>query len=126
MPRLCPTWVRCGRASAWIATATAAACWTAGVRESVKGRLLLLAGGQGKGQDFGPVQALLGNQIDHLYCFGQDAEVLLALGEQTERVADLAAAVAKAAADARPGASLDQFKSFEARGDRFTELVLAL
>ena len=69
----------------------------AGVRESVKGRLLLLAGGQGKGQDFGPVQALLGSQIDHMYCFGQDAEVLLALGEQTERVADLDAAVAKAA-----------------------------
>ncbi|MFM4806114.1 UDP-N-acetylmuramoyl-L-alanine--D-glutamate ligase [Aeromonas bivalvium] len=107
----------------------------AGVRESVKGRLLLLAGGQGKGQDFGPVQALLGHQIDHMYCFGQDAELLLALGEQTERVADLDAAVAKAALDARPGdwvllapacASLDQFASFEARGDRFTELVLAL
>ena len=105
------------------------------MRESVKGRLLLLAGGQGKGQDFGPIQALLGNQIDHMYCFGQDAEVLLALGEQTERVADLAAAVAKAAADAKPGdwvllapacASLDQFKSFEVRGDRFTEMVLAL
>jgi UDP-N-acetylmuramoylalanine--D-glutamate ligase len=81
------------------------------------------------------VQALLGSQIDHMYCFGQDAEVLLALGEQTERVADLDAAVAKAAADARPGdwvllapacASLDQFKSFEARGDRFTELVMGL
>ena len=107
----------------------------AGVRESVRGRLLLLAGGQGKGQDFGPVQALLGNQIDHMYCFGQDAEVLLALGEQTELVADLDAAVAKAAADAKPGdwvllapacASLDQFKSFEVRGDRFTEMVMAL
>ncbi len=68
------------------------------------------------------MQALLGSQIDHMYCFGQDAEVLLALGEQTERVADLDAAVAKAAADARPGdwvllapacASLDQFKSLK-------------
>ncbi|MNC50301.1 UDP-N-acetylmuramoylalanine--D-glutamate ligase [compost metagenome] len=107
----------------------------AGVRESVKGRLLLLAGGQGKGQDFGPVQALLGNQIDHMYCFGQDADILLALGEQTEKVASLDAAVAKAAVDARPGdwvllapacASLDQFTSFEARGDRFTELVMTL
>ncbi|MGL5451868.1 MAG: UDP-N-acetylmuramoyl-L-alanine--D-glutamate ligase [Aeromonas sp.] len=107
----------------------------AGVRESVQGRLLLLAGGQGKGQDFGPIQALLGNQIDHMYCFGQDAEVLLALGEQTERVADLAAAIAKAAADAKPGdwvllapacASLDQFPSFEVRGDRFSEWVNAL
>ena len=46
-------------------------------------------------------------------------------------MADLAAAVAKAAVDAKPGdwvllapacASLDQFKSFEVRGDRFTEM----
>ncbi len=65
----------------------------AGVRESVKGRLLLLAGGQGKGQDSVQVQALLGNQIDHMYCFGQDADILLALGEQTEQVASLDAAV---------------------------------
>lgn len=125
------TWINDSKATNVGATLAA----VAGVRESVKGRLLLLAGGQGKGQDFGPIQALLGNQIDHMYCFGQDAEVLLALGEQTERVADLAAAVAKAAADAKPGdwvllapacASLDQFKSFEVRGDRFTEMVLAL
>lgn len=107
----------------------------AGVRESVKGRLILLAGGQGKGQDFGPLQALLGVQIDHMYCFGQDADILLALGEQTQKVADLASAVACAAAAAQPGdwvllapacASLDQFKSFEVRGDRFTEMVMAL
>ncbi len=50
-------------------------------------------------------------------------------------MADLAAAVAQAAADDKPGEgvllaqacdSLDQFKSFEVRGDRFTEMVLAL
>ncbi|MGL5407495.1 MAG: UDP-N-acetylmuramoyl-L-alanine--D-glutamate ligase, partial [Shewanella sp.] len=69
------------------------------------------------------------------YCFGQDEDILLALGEQTQKVADLASAVACAAAAAQPGdwvllapacASLDQFKSFEVRGDRFTEMVMAL
>ncbi|MDO2948238.1 UDP-N-acetylmuramoyl-L-alanine--D-glutamate ligase [Aeromonas simiae] len=107
----------------------------AGVREAVKGKLILLAGGQGKGQDFAPLQALLGSQIDKMYCFGQDGALLAALGEQTELVADMDEAIARAAADARPGdwvllapacASLDQFKSFEVRGDRFTEQVMAL
>ena len=55
----------------------------------VRGRLLARPVVRAR-QDFGPIQALLGqHQIDHMYCFGQDAEVLLALGEQTERVADL-------------------------------------
>ena len=57
-----------------------------GVAESVKGRLWLIAGGQGKGQDFGPLQALLGRQVHHMFCFGQDAQILLDLGPQTERV----------------------------------------
>lgn len=107
----------------------------AGVREAVQGKLILLAGGQGKGQDFGPLQALLGSQIDHILCFGQDGAMLAALGEQTELVADMEEAVKRAFAMAKPGdwvllapacASLDQFKSFEVRGDRFTEQVLAL
>lgn len=107
----------------------------AGVREAVKGRLILLAGGQGKGQDFGPLQALLGSQIDKMYCFGQDGALLAALGEPTEQVADMGQAVTRAAAEARPGdwvllapacASLDQFKSFEERGDRFTAQVMSL
>lgn len=107
----------------------------AGVREAVKGRLILLAGGQGKGQDFSPLQALLGSQIDKMYCFGQDGALLAALGEPTEQVADMGQAVIRAAAEARPGdwvllapacASLDQFKSFEERGDRFTAQVMSL
>ncbi len=107
----------------------------AGVAESVAGRLWLIAGGQGKGQDFGPLQALLGRQVHHMFCFGQDAQILLDLGPQTERVDNLEAAVALAASRARPGdwvllapacASLDMFKNFEQRGLRFAELVEAL
>ena len=106
-----------------------------GVAESVQGKLVVIAGGQGKGQDFSPLQSLLGNGIDHLLCFGQDAEVLLALGPQAERVEDLDAAVTRAAELTQAGdwvllapacASLDMFRSFEQRGDRFRALVEAL
>lgn len=41
----------------------------AGVSESVHGRLWLLAGGQGKGQDFSPLQPLLAGQIYQMICF---------------------------------------------------------
>lgn len=107
----------------------------AGIAESVQGKLILIAGGQGKGQDFAPVQALLGREIDHMLCFGQDADVLLTLGAQAERVADLADAVQRAQALAQPGdwvllapacASLDMFRNFEERGRKFSELVEAL
>lgn len=107
----------------------------AGLAESVAGKLILIAGGQGKGQDFAPLQALLGTQIDHMLCFGQDAQLLCELGPQAERVADLAAAVQRAQQLAQPGdwvllapacASLDMFKNFEVRGQQFTALVEAL
>ncbi len=107
----------------------------AGLAEAVQGRLILIAGGQGKGQDFAPLQALLGHGIDLMLCFGQDADLLCALGPQTERVADLAVAVARAQAVTQPGdwvllapacASLDMFKNFEQRGECFTALVEAL
>lgn len=107
----------------------------AGLAEAVQGKLILIAGGQGKGQDFAPLQALLGTQIDHMLCFGQDAQLLCELGPQAERVADLAAAVQRAQTLANAGdwvllapacASLDMFKNFEVRGQQFTALVEAL
>ena len=107
----------------------------AGLAESVQGKLILIAGGQGKGQDFAPLQALLGHGIDVMLCFGQDAELLCALGPQTERVTDLAAAVARADELTQAGdwvllapacASLDMFKNFEERGSCFASLVEAL
>lgn len=107
----------------------------AGLAEAVQGKLILIAGGQGKGQDFAPLQALLGTQIDQMLCFGQDAQLLCELGPQAERVADLTAAVHRAQQLAQPGdwvllapacASLDMFKNFEVRGQQFTALVEAL
>jgi UDP-N-acetylmuramoylalanine--D-glutamate ligase len=107
----------------------------AGVSESVQGRLWLLAGGQGKGQDFSPLQPLLADQIHEMVCFGQDADVLMKLSHNTRRAADLDVAVSEVAAQVQAGdwvllapacASLDQFRSFEHRGQRFADLVNAL
>lgn len=104
----------------------------AGVSESVQGNLWLLAGGLGKGQDFSPLIPLLNNQIHEMVCFGRDAERLLSLSANTSHVNDLQEAVAYVAKEAKPGdwvllapacASMDQFKSFEHRGDVFAELV---
>jgi UDP-N-acetylmuramoylalanine--D-glutamate ligase len=107
----------------------------AGVSENVGGRLWLLAGGQGKGQDFAPLMPLLAGQIYQMICFGQDADVLMRLANNTHRTADLDEAVSFIAEQVEPGdwvllapacASLDQFRNFEQRGQRFAELVNAL
>jgi UDP-N-acetylmuramoylalanine--D-glutamate ligase len=107
----------------------------AGVSESVRGRLWLLAGGQGKGQDFSPLQPLLAGQIYQMICFGKDADILMNLADNTHRVADLDTAVAYVAEQAKADdwvllapacASLDQFRNFEQRGQRFADLVNAL
>jgi len=104
----------------------------AGVSENVGGRLWLLAGGQGKGQDFSPLKPLLAGQIYQMVCFGQDADVLMQLANNTYRTTDLDEAVNFIAEQVETGdwvllapacASLDQFRNFEQRGQRFAELV---
>ncbi|GAA3545890.1 UDP-N-acetylmuramoyl-L-alanine--D-glutamate ligase [Zobellella aerophila] len=107
----------------------------AGVAESVTGRLWLIAGGQGKGQDFSPLTPLLENSIAGMLCFGQDQARLLALAKNTMAVANLPEAVAWCAAHASPGdwvlfapacASLDMYANYVARGQHFITLVEAL
>ncbi len=71
-----------------------------------------------------------------VYVIGEDAatirDALVPTGVRLRECGDLDAAVAAARAAARPGevvllspacASFDQFSDFEARGDRFRELV---
>lgn len=92
------------------------------------GRLLLIAGGDGKGQDFSPLAPHL-NQLAELIVLGRDAEQLAALRQAPSvRVASIEAAVAAAAERAQPGdlvllspacASLDMFRNYEERGQRF-------
>ncbi len=99
-------------------------------------RLHLILGGQGKGQDFEALAGAVRASCLAVYVIGEDAatirDALVPTGVRLRECGDLDAAVAAARAAARPGevvllspacASFDQFSDFEARGDRFRELV---
>ena len=99
------------------------------------GRLWLIAGGQGKGQDFSPLQPLLQDKLAAMVCFGQDRQQLLSLASNTQEVPSLDAAVAWCAAHAQAGdtvlfapacASLDMYGNYQLRGEHFIRLVEAL
>lgn len=99
------------------------------------GRLLLIAGGDGKGQDFSPLAPHL-NQLAELIVLGRDGELLAAQRHQpSHRVGSIEAAVALAATLAQPGdlvllspacASLDMFSSYAERGQRFAAAARGL
>jgi UDP-N-acetylmuramoylalanine--D-glutamate ligase len=108
----------------------------AGLGPTLTGRIILIAGGQGKGQDFSPLQTLCKQYVKTLILFGQDADQLEQTLKPTVfqclRVKNLEEAVQVAKACAQPGdavllspacASLDMFKNYEQRGEKFEELV---
>ncbi|MGX8941093.1 UDP-N-acetylmuramoyl-L-alanine--D-glutamate ligase [Symbiopectobacterium sp. Eva_TO] len=99
----------------------------------VKGTLHLLLGGDGKSADFSPLLRYVQGDNIRLYCFGRDGAQLAALrpeiAEQTETMEQTLRVIATRV---EPGdlvllspacASLDQFKSFEQRGDEFARLA---
>jgi len=101
------------------------------------GPLVLIAGGEGKGQDFAPLVALRG-KVRHAVLIGRDAPVLAAALAGvcgTERCGSLEDAVRRAARLARSGdtvllspacASLDMFRDYAERGAVFTQAVKEL
>lgn len=108
----------------------------AGLSPRYPNGLILLAGGLGKGQDFTPLKKYIGKQISSMYCFGRDADKLLALdSKRCIEVLNLRQAINKAFAEAKEGqaillspacASFDQFKGFDERGRVFANLVNTL
>ena len=107
----------------------------AGLKSGLRGRIILLAGGLGKGQDFTPVRNLLGHEVALMLCFGRDGRMLRDLGPETVLFETMAEAVSYADGIASPGdvvllapacASFDQFKGFEDRGDKFAAMVESL
>lgn len=98
--------------------------------------LVLIAGGQGKGQDFAPLRDALAQRGRAVVLLGEDASLLAdTIGSvvPVEYVADMPQAVNMAARLAKPGdavvlspacASFDMFSGFEQRGEIFTAAVL--
>jgi len=105
-----------------------------GVRELIQGQLILLAGGDGKGQDFSQFRTAL-MKVNILIVFGKDAERIAPFHHHVVRVADLAEAVQQAQQLATAGSmvllspacsSLDMFRNYEQRGEQFVAVVEAL
>ena len=98
-------------------------------------KVVLIAGGDGKGASFGALKAAVAAHARHAVLIGRDAERLaaaLAGTVPTSRAADLDEAVTQALAAARDGdvvllspacASFDMFDGFAARGDAFVAAV---
>ncbi|MFL5821950.1 MAG: Mur ligase family protein [Solirubrobacteraceae bacterium] len=100
------------------------------------GGVHLIAGGDGKGQDFTPLRPLVAERCRAVYLIGEAApqlqRALSDSGVPAHRVGDLATAVQAARDRAQTGdtvllspacASYDQFRDFEARGQAFRLLV---
>jgi UDP-N-acetylmuramoylalanine--D-glutamate ligase len=97
--------------------------------------IILIAGGQAKGQDFSALKDIVKNKVKHLILLGEDAKLLnVELSQYTEVsfVNDLAQSVKKANEIAVAGdavllspacASFDMFSGYEQRGDMFVGAV---
>ena len=105
---------------------------------SVEGMLVLIAGGEGKGGDFGALAEPLENKLRAAVLIGRDAEAIEAALDTimpTYFARDMDDAVQQAAAYAESDdtvllapacASFDQFDNYAARGDAFCKAVEAL
>jgi UDP-N-acetylmuramoylalanine--D-glutamate ligase len=109
-----------------------------GLGADIDGKLLLVAGGDGKGADFSALRAPVAAHCRAVILLGRDAELLAsALGDSVPllRVKTLEEAVQRAAELAQSGdavllspacASLDMFKNYEQRGQLFAAAVQEL
>jgi UDP-N-acetylmuramoylalanine--D-glutamate ligase len=101
--------------------------------------VVLIAGGDGKGQDFAPLAPAVKAHARAVVLIGRDADAiamaLLATGVRIEGAATMEAAVEEAFALARPGdavllspacASFDMFRNYGHRGDVFAAAARAL
>lgn len=98
-------------------------------------KVVLIAGGEGKGQDFSPLRPAMAAKGRAVILIGRDASsIKTALGDvvPTTFAANLGEAVSQARTLARPGdavllapacASFDMFSGYEDRGEQFVQTV---
>ncbi|KGP64213.1 UDP-N-acetylmuramoyl-L-alanyl-D-glutamate synthetase [Legionella norrlandica] len=109
-----------------------------GIGGSMQGKIVLIAGGQGKGADFQELAQPVAEFVRSIVLIGEDADKIesaLAKVVPIVRASSLEGAVTLAKTCAKPGdvvllspacASLDMFRDFNHRGDVFTSLVSGL
>ncbi len=97
-------------------------------------RLILIAGGDGKGANFSPLKTLLARHVSQLITLGKDGSEIAGLVDNAIEVDSLADAVKQAKNIAEAGdmvllspacASIDMFKNFKVRGQVFIAAVQA-
>ncbi|VAX11573.1 UDP-N-acetylmuramoylalanine--D-glutamate ligase [hydrothermal vent metagenome] len=98
-------------------------------------KVVLIAGGQGKGQDFSSLTDIVSQRARAVLLMGEDAakiKAVLSASVKTVQVKNMKEAVNRAAELAQVGdavllspacASFDMFRGFEARGDAFIQQV---
>jgi UDP-N-acetylmuramoylalanine--D-glutamate ligase len=98
----------------------------------IKQKLILIAGGDGKGADFAPLIKPFSEHVNNVITLGKDGDKIAKLTQNAIKVTSLFAAVQKAKAIAKSGdivllspacASLDMFKNFSDRGEQFIAAV---
>lgn len=103
-----------------------------GIGPTIKGKLILIAGGDAKGADMGNLTPYLNQHVSHVFALGKDAHLFEKSFAHTTRVATMKDAVKAATRLAAPGdvvllspacASLDMFKNYMHRGDVFKQDV---
>lgn len=106
-----------------------------GIGPAIGGQVVLIAGGQGKDQDFAPLAELARSFVRAAVLIGEDGpRIGEALGDTVpaEHAGDMTTAVHRALELARPGdgvllspgcASFDQFDDYAARGEAFEAAV---
>jgi len=101
---------------------------------SSSNKLILIAGGDGKGADFSPLSAAINEHVDWLITLGKDGREIAKLKADSIFTRTMDEAVACARTKAEKGdlvllspacASLDMFKNFAARGEAFVNAVQA-
>lgn len=142
LPHRCQ-WVRSLDAIEWIndskgTNVGATASAIEGIGGSMQGKIVLIAGGQGKGADFNVLSQPVADFVRSIVLIGVDAdkiETALSPVVPTHRASSLDDAVTTAKAQAKPGdvvllspacASLDMFRDFNHRGEQFVTLVNGL
>jgi UDP-N-acetylmuramoylalanine--D-glutamate ligase len=104
----------------------------------MSGSIVLIAGGQGKDQDFAPLADAFRGRVHHVVLIGQDAQLIADAVKDVSSVefaSDMRDAVQRATAAAKQGetvllspacASLDMFRDYAHRGDEFARAVREL